>query len=99
MAKIDPNEPVNRGMLDDAVNVLLEGMDKLYERFKGETDSLRGEMNERFDKVENRLQKVEVELSFVKDEVIGLKADFSTTPSRREFEELKARVDKLYRLS
>ena len=74
-------------MLDEAVNTLLEGMDKLYERFKGE-------MNTRFDNVENRLRNVEVELSHVKDEITGLKADLSDTPSRRQFEELKARVDK-----
>jgi predicted nuclease with TOPRIM domain len=98
MAKADPNEPVTREILDEAVDTLLAGMDKLYERFKGETDSLRSEMNSRFDNVENRLRNIEVELSYVKDEVNGLKADFSTTPSRREFEELKVRVDKHYPL-
>ena len=97
MAKVDPNEPVNRGMLDEAVDTLLKGMDNLYERFKGELntrlESLKGEMNTRFDNVENRLRNVEVELSHVKDEVNGLKADLSTTPSRKEFEELKDKVE------
>ena len=37
---------------------------------------------------------VKVELSHVKDEENGLKAELSNTPSRREFEELKTRVDK-----
>ena len=94
--KSDPNEPVNRGMLDEAVDALLQGMDKLYERFKGEVDSLRSEMNTRFDNLEAKVNQTKNEL---KDEINGLKADLSTTPSRREFEELKTRVDKRYPLS
>jgi len=38
-------------------------------------------------------------LSHVNDEISGLKADLSTSPSRREFEELKSKVDKRYPLS
>jgi archaellum component FlaC len=87
MIKVNPSEPVNRGMLDEAVEAILEGMDKTV-------GQLRNEMNTRFDKVEDRLSNVEVELSHVKDEVKGLKADISTTPSRREFQDLKKRVDK-----
>ena len=60
---------------------------------------MRAEMNTRFDEVDNRLRKVEVELSFVKDEMNGLKADLSTTPSRREFQELKSKVEKHYTIN
>ena len=67
-----PNDPLNRKLLDEAVDILLKGMDRLYERFKGEVGSLKDEMNTRFDKVEGRLQRVEAELSFVKDEINGL---------------------------
>jgi hypothetical protein len=42
---------------------------------------------------------VKVALSHVNDEISGLKADLSTSPSRREFEELKSKVDKRYPLS
>ena len=61
--KPDANEPVYRGMLDEAVDTLLQGMDKLYERFKGEVDGLRGDIKSRFDIVEDRLQNVETELT------------------------------------
>ena len=89
--KDDPNEPVTRGMLEDAVDVILDGMDKMV----GE---LRNQINTRFDKTESRLNGLEVEVRGVKDEVRGLKAEFSVTPTRREFEELKARVDKYHPL-
>ena len=68
-------------MLDEAVDTLLEGMGKLYERFKRE-------MNTRFDNVENRLRNVEVEHSHVKAEINGPKAELSDTPLSREFEGL-----------
>ena len=55
---------------------------------------MRNEMNSRFEKVDGNLRKLGVELSSVKDTVNGLKADFSDTSSRREFQELKARINK-----
>ena len=97
-AKTDKNGLVTRGMLDEAVDALLKGMDSLYEKFKSEMNSqigyLRGEMNTRFGKVEDEIHGVKIELSHVKDEVKGLKADLSITPSRRELEILKKKVDK-----
>ena len=94
-SKQDPNEPVTAGTLNEAVDAILEGMEKMV-------GGVRGEMNERFDKVdnrlqsvENRLQSVESEVRYVKDEIDGLKADLSTTPSRGEFEELKGKVNKV----
>ncbi len=86
-------------MLDQAVEAILGGVDELLA-------GLRGEMNGRFDKVEGRLEKVElrldkveVELAHVKDTVNGLIADLAESPSRREFEQLKTRVDKHHPLS
>ena len=88
MNKVDPEKMyVTKEMLDKAVEVILEGVDKLFGGLRGEMTALRREMNERFD-------KVEVELSHVKDTVRGLKVDLFDTPTRRDFEELKARVDK-----
>jgi archaellum component FlaC len=87
-SKQDPNEPVTVATLNEAVDAILEGMEKMV-------GGVRGEMNERFDKVDNRLQGVETEVRFVKDDINGLKADLSTTPSRREFEELKTKVNKV----
>ena len=87
MANGDDKEHVTKQMLDEAIDAILEGMSKLV-------GGLENKMNTRFDNVENRLQKVETEISYVKDEMNGLKADFSTTLSRRELEELRQKVDK-----
>lgn len=84
MAKPNPNEIVNRVTLNEAVDAILEGMNNMVE-------DLKSEMNTRFDNLEAKVNQTKNEL---KDDVDGLKADLSTTPSRREFEELKARVDK-----
>ena len=92
MAKNSNEEYVTKATLNDAVDTILTGMNNIVE-------GLEGKMNTRFDGVENRLRTVEVELSHVKDEINGLKGDLSATPSRREFEKLKTRVDKHYPLS
>jgi len=89
MAKGNTTKSVNRGPLNEAVEAILEGMNNMIER-------LRSEMNTRFDSLEAKLNQTRTEF---KDEINGLKADLSTTPSRREFEELKTRVDKRYPLS
>ena len=64
----------------------MDGIDKLFSRLKGEMDV-------RFEKVDTQLQEVKVEVSHVKDEINGLKAELSDTPSRREFNELKEKVE------
>ena len=96
MAKSDSNDPVTGGMLDEAVQAILEGMDGMVEGF-------RNEVMERFENVDNRFDNLEAKIDLtrneVKDEIDGLKADLSDTPSRREFQELKARVDKHHPLS
>lgn len=90
------NKPVTKGMLDDAVDTILKGMDNLFWRFQGEVNDLRTETKQGFRKVENRLKMVEVELGGVKDEIKGLKAEFSTTPSRGEINRLKQKVDRFH---
>ena len=91
MTKVDPNETVNRGMLDEAVDALLKGMDNLFDRFKEELNSKVNSLEER---LRGEIHGVKIELSHVRDEVKGLKADLSITPSRRELEILKKKVDK-----
>ena len=65
MAKADVNEPVTRGMLNDAVEAVLKGVDQLM-------NGLKGEMISRFKKVDDRLDKLEVELSCLKGTELGL---------------------------
>jgi archaellum component FlaC len=99
MAKTDPNEPITRGMLDEAVGAILDGMDKMFRMLRGDRDAGFKQVNACLEKVEEDIHGVKVELSHVKHEINGLKADISTIPSRREFEELKGRVDKRHPLS
>lgn len=81
-------------------------LDELAEFFqseiKPEFQKIHGELgivNNRLDKLEEGQKMLErgqrelkTGLSFVKDEVRGLKAELSDTPSRREFEDLKNQV-------
>ena len=88
MKKADPKEPVNRGVLDEAVEAILEGIELMFSK-----------QEKRFEKIEGNLSKIKVELSGVKDTVNGLKADLSETHKRREFENLKAKVNKYHPLT
>jgi hypothetical protein len=72
MKKVDPREPVNRGVLDEAVEAILKGVELMFSK-----------QEKRFDKLEAGLSKIKVELSGVKDTVNGLKSDFYETLSRR----------------
>ncbi len=89
--KTEANEqqPVTKALLDEAVQTLLQGMDNLSARFKGELDEFRSEANRRFD-------KIETDVSFLKREAEDRKADLFDTPTRKEFNELKARVDRYH---
>ena len=62
-------------------------------------EELRGDMKIGFRHVKSRLDKLELETRHVKDEIKGLKADLSNTPSREQFEKLKAKVDKYHPIS
>lgn len=90
------DEPVTKNLLDEAVDAILEGMNKMI-------GGSRTEMKAGFDAVDSRFDKLEAKVDSnhgeVKDEIDGLKAELSDTPSRREFEELKSKVEKRYPLS
>ena len=85
--KNDPNKPVTMKDLDEFVQAILAGTEGLF-------NELRREMKSSFEKVGQRFDKMEVGQSHLKDQVNGLKADLSDTPSRREFERLKSKVDR-----
>ncbi|OGM31221.1 hypothetical protein A2630_04325 [Candidatus Woesebacteria bacterium RIFCSPHIGHO2_01_FULL_44_10] len=67
-----------------------EEITKFYAgRIKPEFD----QVNKRLDRVDKRLVRVEVRLNGVEGEVRGLKEELSDTPSRGQFNDLKARVN------
>ncbi len=82
MAGQDPNEPVTRGMLDEAVSALLNGMDNLYQRFRNEIAPLTKDVS-----------SIQTDVTFIKRDIHDIKADLSDTPSRREFNKLKDKVE------
>ena len=84
VTKVNPNEPVTREMLNDAVDAILNGVDKLV-------IGLRAEMKLGFKKLDVKIDYTKNELI---DEIDGLKADLSDTPTKKEFEGLKRRVYK-----
>lgn len=84
-----PSEERVKEIVLEVSDIVLKGVDALIQEMRNETKS-------RFENVDNCLDKLEVELRHVKDTVNGLKADFSTAPSRREFNELKRRVDRYH---
>ena len=91
--KVDPNEPVTRGVLDDAVGTLLKGMDNIAKDIGQEMKAGFNEAKAERGQIRNELK---AEISYVKGEVRGLKADLSYVPSRMHFEELKKKVERYH---
>lgn len=95
MAKRGSKAPVTSEKLNQAVDAILAGVDRLFSEHGGRLDKIAG----RLEKLEQGQQTIRLQLSGIKDEMKGLKAEFSDAPSRREFKELKARVDKYHPVS
>ena len=95
MTKANPNEPITRKILDEAVDAILSGMQRM---FAGVDKKFAG-VNERLDSVDSRLDTMNLEIRGLKNSVNGIKVELSDTPSRREHEKLKSRVDKYHPLA
>jgi uncharacterized membrane-anchored protein YhcB (DUF1043 family) len=89
MKKVDPKEPVNRGVLDEAVEAILKGVETMFGNF-------RGEMNTKFAKVDERFDKLEAGQKDLQRQISDLKYD---TPTQKEFDTLKSKVDKYHPLA
>lgn len=83
--KDDVREIVGQGLSSGE----LATKDDLYEVL---AEFHRGEVQPELAKIRASIEEVRVSLSWVKDEVNGLKAELSDTPSRKEFENLKREV-------
>lgn len=82
MAKTDLNEPVKRGMLDEAVTTILEGMDNLYGKFKNELQNEIKPLKEDVSTLKRDVSSIKSEITFIKRGIQDIKADLSDTPSR-----------------
>ena len=84
----DPNEVVTNGVLNktlnEAVDTILKGMDNLLKeerKFNTQTFATKEDLNR--------------EIGWVRNDIKDLTADLSITVSKREFNELKTKVDKI----
>jgi len=88
MVKDSNKDLVTKSMLNDAVDTILKGIDNLLNK-----------LNIHLDKMEDGLDGVETNITFIKRDVRDIKAELSDTPSRREFNSLKTRVDRYHPIS
>lgn len=72
--------PVNFGMLDDAIHTVLDGVQEMF-------DGLKSDLNKRFERLDTKIDFVHSDL---KHQIDDLKYD---TPTMKEFNHLKTRVD------
>ncbi len=68
----------------DASEAIIKGQDAIYTKL--------AEHDKRLNQIDMRLEKLEVGQSHINDELQGLKADLSDTPSRTEHNRLKERI-------
>lgn len=99
MTKVKKEKFVTKELLDSAVDTILNGINNVFEGSRREVNERLGKIEASLKNVENGQRELKTELSYVKDEISGLKADLSDTPSRKEFENLKRRVDDHFPLS
>ena len=78
MKKSNSNDPVTRGVLDEAVEAILSGMQRMFSK-----------QDKRFDKLEAGQKDMQRQIN-------DLKYD---TPSQKEFNTLKSRVDNYHPLT
>lgn len=88
MAKINTNKPVTNGMLNQAVDAILEGMNNLYLKHDQKFDNV----DQKMDKVEKRLSKIEYDVHFIKRDVKDIKIELTDVPTAKDFLDLKSKV-------
>ena len=84
MAKRNLNALVTVKMLNEAVDAILRGVERMFDKQDKRID-------QRFKQVDHRFDRIETDVRDVRRRMIDHEVD---TPTRKEFSELKARVDK-----
>ncbi|MCZ7545094.1 MAG: hypothetical protein M5R40_16925 [Anaerolineae bacterium] len=74
-------------IVGDAAEQILKGVDRLLKDYATREDLAR---------IEQKVDHISADVAHLNDEVKGLVAELSDTPSRREFEELKAREQRFH---
>lgn len=86
----DDSKPINK---KEMIEVMIGFSESILNGVQTMFDKHEESNNKRFDSIENRLDKLETDVSEVKDEIKGIKSDLSTTVTKKEFNELKTKVD------
>jgi hypothetical protein len=104
MTKVDPNFSITRKDLDDAVETILIGVDGMFkspdnpmnkrlDSLESKVDNLETKVDNLETKVGNLETTVDNHYHWLKNDIDDLKADFSNQVSRKEFNQLKKKVD------
>lgn len=85
MAKRNPDAPVTMRMLNEAVDAILRGVERMFDK-----------QDKRIGRMDTRLARVETDVRDIRRRMIDHELD---TPTRKEFNDLKTRVDKHHPLT
>ena len=88
MVKRNPKATVTNEVLDEAVQAILGGIDKLFENVATK-DDLKDVASKK------DIQRLEYKIDELDIEVKNLKVDVALTPSLKQFNDLKLKVDKI----
>ena len=91
--KLDNNTPLTVGILNQAVDVILQGVDNLVKNLATKDDLKKlddkvDELQENVGKLQENMQEVKNDIGWIKDDINGIKSDLSDTPSRKEFSDI-----------
>lgn len=80
--------------LRESVDAILVGMNNIYLELIDKM-ATKDDLKKLETKLESRMENIETEVGFVRQDISDIKADLSLTPTRREFNELKTKVDRI----
>ena len=91
MAKRNPKAFVTLKMLNEVVYAILRGVERMFDKQDDRTDKRFRQVDKRFEQVDHRFDRLETDVRDIRRRMIDQEVN---TPTRKEFSELKARVDK-----
>lgn len=79
----------------DVKDIVLKATDTILDGVQNMFDEHNKENVKDFTDVKNKIDSLSVKVDDLDDTIDGIKADISTTPTRREFNQLKSKINKL----
>ena len=76
-----------KDMVIKATDTILDGVQNMFDEHNRENVK-------DFTDVKNKIDSLSVKVDDLDDTIDGIKADISTTPTRREFNQLKSKINK-----